>query len=137
MQSSFLAPLTKLARSVGERGWKGTWTQLYLIGDIKFGTLRGTDNYGNKYFMLSVNDYQNNHNNIFVSPFKFQSSSDNNILAKVNLENRLIDYPNRIYFGPTDLTKLTISIYDEFGRIIDNNNADYSIELLCESIYDN
>jgi len=95
------------------------------------------DNYGNKYFMLSVNDYQNNHNNIFVSPFKFQSSSDNNILAKVNLENRLIDYPNRIYFGPTDLTKLTISIYDEFGRIIDNNNADYSIELLCESIYDN
>jgi NADH:ubiquinone oxidoreductase subunit len=50
MQSSFLAPLTKLARSVGERGWKGTWTQLYLIGDIKFGTLRGTDNFGNKYY---------------------------------------------------------------------------------------
>lgn len=95
------------------------------------------DNYGNKYFMLSVNDYQNNHNNIFVSPFKFQSMNDNNIIAKINLENRQIEYPSRIYFGPTDLTKLTISIYDEFGRIIDNNNADYSIELLCESIYDN
>ncbi len=50
MNSTFLAPVTKLMRSVGERGWKGTWTQLYLIGDIKFGTLKGEDNFGNKYY---------------------------------------------------------------------------------------
>lgn len=50
MQSSFLAPFTKLFRQVSERGWKGTMTQLYLIGDIKFGTLKGADKFGNKYY---------------------------------------------------------------------------------------
>lgn len=101
------------------------------IGDSIF------DNYGNNYFLLSINDYQNNHNSIFISPFKYQSNNDNNILAKINLDNKCIDYPNRIYFGPTDIAKLSIKLYDEYGRIIDNNNADYSIEILCELIYDN
>ena len=51
-------------------------------------------------------------------------------------DNKIIDYPKRIYFGPTDITKLYIKIYDEFGRIIDVNNADLSIELECEILYD-
>lgn len=50
MNSSFLAPITKLARSVSERGWRGTYNQLYLIGDIKFGECKGTDAFGNKYY---------------------------------------------------------------------------------------
>jgi len=50
MNSSFLAPLTKLAGQVAKRGWKGTMTQLYVIGDIKFGDLKGTDNFNNKYY---------------------------------------------------------------------------------------
>ena len=48
----------------------------------------------------------------------------------------MVDYPARIYFGPTDITKLTIRLYDEYGRIIDNNNSDYSIELLFECVYE-
>ena len=50
MNSTFLAPFTKLMRQVSERGWKGTLAQLYTIGDLKFGTLRGTDKFGNKYY---------------------------------------------------------------------------------------
>jgi NADH:ubiquinone oxidoreductase subunit len=45
-----LNPFVKLARSVTERGWKGTAIQLYTIGDLKFGELKGTDKFGNKYF---------------------------------------------------------------------------------------
>ena len=48
--SSLMAPFTKLSRSVAERGWNGTMTQLYTIGDIKFGELKGTDQWGNKYY---------------------------------------------------------------------------------------
>lgn len=48
--SSLLAPFTKLSKSVAERGWNGTMTQLYTIGDIKFGELKGTDQWGNKYY---------------------------------------------------------------------------------------
>tara|TARA_B110000090_G_C13077661_1_gene329743 strand:+ start:172 stop:447 length:276 start_codon:yes stop_codon:yes gene_type:complete len=50
MQSSWLAPFTKLSKQVAERGWKGTMNQLYLIGDIKFGDLKGTDAFDNKYY---------------------------------------------------------------------------------------
>lgn len=97
------------------------------------------DNIGNTYFLLSINDYQNNHNTIYMSPFKYQSLADNNVLAKLSVnccDNKIIEYPKRIYFGPTDIDKLHIKLYDEFGRIIDVNNADLSIELECEILYD-
>ena len=97
------------------------------------------DNMGNAYFLLSINDYQNNHDNIFISPFKYQSLADNNVLAKLSNnchDCKSVEYPKRIYFGPTDINKLYIKIYDEFGRIIDVNNADLSIELECEVLYD-
>ena len=98
-------------------------------------------------YYLSVDDYQNNHNDIFISPFKYQSSSDTNIIAKIHnnsvnnnsinvINNTICEYPARVYFGPTDLTKLHIRLYDIFGRVI-NYNIDYSMELLCELIYEN
>jgi hypothetical protein len=96
----------------------------------------------NKYYLLSVNDYQNNHNNVFVSAFKYQTLTDNNILCKMtNLKehdygSKAILYPKRIYFGPTNINKLHIKIYDEYGRILDVNNGDLSIELECEILYD-
>eukprot|EP00286_Rhodomonas_abbreviata_P002486 CAMPEP_0181347456 /NCGR_PEP_ID=MMETSP1101-20121128/33890_1 /TAXON_ID=46948 /ORGANISM="Rhodomonas abbreviata, Strain Caron Lab Isolate" /LENGTH=190 /DNA_ID=CAMNT_0023459675 /DNA_START=35 /DNA_END=607 /DNA_ORIENTATION=- len=48
--STFLAPFTKLAAAVQQRGWKGMITQLYTIGDLKFGELKGSDSFGNKYY---------------------------------------------------------------------------------------
>lgn len=47
---TLLAPFTKLARAVSERGVKGMLLQLYTIGDLKFGQLKGTDHFGNKYY---------------------------------------------------------------------------------------
>ena len=94
----------------------------------------------NKYFLLSVNDYQNNHNSVFVSAFKYQTLTDNNILCKMTKSKedgtKTVLYPKRIYFGPTNINKLHIKIYDEYGRILDVNNGDLSIELECEILYD-
>jgi hypothetical protein len=94
----------------------------------------------NKYYLLSLNDYQNNHNNAFVSAFKYQSLTDNNILCKMTNSKedgmKTILYPKRIYFGPTNINKLHIKIYDEYGRILDVNNGDLSIEIECEILYD-
>jgi hypothetical protein len=97
------------------------------------------DAHGSRYFLVAINDYQNNHNNIFISPFQYQTIADNNIMAKVSTECCnvcCISHPERIYFGPTRLSKLHISIYDEFGRIVDINNADYSLTLELEILYD-
>jgi hypothetical protein len=94
----------------------------------------------NKYYLLSVNDFQNNHNTAFVSVFKYQSLTDNNILCKMTNSKedgmKTLLYPKRVYFGPTNINKLHIKIYDEYGRILDVNNGDLSIELECEILYD-
>jgi hypothetical protein len=94
----------------------------------------------NKYYLLSLNDFQNNHNNAFVSAFKYQSLTDNNILCKMTNSKedgiKTVLYPKRIYFGPTNINKLHIKIYDEYGRILDVNNGDLSIEIECEILYD-
>jgi hypothetical protein len=97
------------------------------------------DPHGSRYFLISINDFQNNHTSSFISPFQYQSLADNNILAKISTDccdKCCIEQPERIYFGPTDITKLHIIIYDEFGRIVDINNADYSLTLELQLIYD-
>ena len=60
---------------------------------------------------------KNNHNTNFISPFKYQTFADNNIIAKISTEccnSCCEDNPERIYFGPTDIAKLEIKVYDEF-----------------------
>ena len=98
----------------------------------------------NKYFLISIDDFQNNHMHSFISPFQFDSLADNNILGKIHshgsecnpyTKNDMIS-PKRIYFGPTDINRLQIVLYDEVGRILDINNSDYSITLELEIIYD-
>jgi len=37
---------------------------------------------------------------------------------------------------PVNLNNLTIQLLDEYGRILDLNNMDYSICLTMETIYD-
>ncbi len=39
-----------ILRSGKTRGWKHTVMQLYTFGDIRFGELKGTDRFGNKYY---------------------------------------------------------------------------------------
>ena len=40
--NTLAAPFTKLARSLRERGAWGTVLQLYQIGDVRFGDLKGS-----------------------------------------------------------------------------------------------
>jgi hypothetical protein len=97
------------------------------------------DPHGSRYFLIAINDYQNNHNSIYISPFQYESLADANIIAKVSTEcceTCSSHNPERIYFGPTDIAKLHITIYDEFGRIVDINNADYSLTIEMEILYD-
>ena len=92
---------------------------------------------GERYMLLSVDDFQNNNNTVFMSPFKDQSLLNSNILGKLTDDKQYsTNWPARIYFGPTDIDKLGITIYDPYGRIYNNNYGDYSIELLVETIYD-
>jgi hypothetical protein len=92
----------------------------------------------NRYFMLSVNDFQNNHNRCLVSPSLSETMADTNLLSKVysNSSETLYENPERLYFGPSNISRLHIKLLDEFGRIVDLNNGDFSFSLELEILYD-
>ena len=98
-----------------------------------------------RYIYLVVNDYNNNVNDGFYASFT-DSILNKNILARISVtgggfniisQNNLglITYP-RQYFGPVNIQKLQIQLLDEYGRILDLNNMDYSMCLTMETIYD-
>jgi hypothetical protein len=92
----------------------------------------------NRYFMLSVNDFQNNHNRCLISPSLSETMSDINLLSKIysNSCETFYENPERLYFGPSNISRLHIKLLDEFGRIVDLNNGDFSFTLEIEILYD-
>jgi hypothetical protein len=53
----------------------------------------------------------------------------------VNENSNILTQP-REYFGPVDITKLHIRLYDSFGRILNLNNRDFSFCLILKMLYD-
>lgn len=92
----------------------------------------------NRYFLLSVNDFQHNHNRCLISPTLSETITDTNLLCKIylNSTDTFYENPDRLYFGPTTLSRLHIKLLDEFGRIVDLNNGDFSFTLELELLYD-
>jgi len=105
------------------------------------------DIHGPKYLFLVVDDYNNSVNNGFYSAFN-SSILNKNILARISLkqydvvsseqilqQNTIVATP-REYFGPVNVQNLTIQLLDEYGRIVDLNNMDYSFCLSLVTVYD-
>jgi len=100
---------------------------------------------GPRYFYLVVDDYNNNVNNNFYSAFN-NSILNKNILARISLQanqfnileqnNLNIVTTPREYFGPVNLYAMNIQLLDEYGRIVDLNNMDFSFCLNLSVVYD-
>jgi hypothetical protein len=101
---------------------------------------------GFKYMFLVVDDYNNNVNNSFYSAFN-SSILNKNILARISTQNTgyfdtaaqnnlALVTTARQYFGPVDIQKLNVQLLDEYGRVVDLNNMDFSFCLTLQSIYD-
>jgi hypothetical protein len=94
---------------------------------------------GFKYLYLVVDDYNNNVNNNFYAAFN-TSILNQNILARISVTSSLttsnVVTSPRQYFGPVDISKMHISLLDEYGRIVEVNNMDYSFCLTMSMIYD-
>lgn len=105
---------------------------------------------GPRYAFLCINDYNNSVSDYFVSAFS-SSILQKDIIARINLTS--IQQTNgvyqsgqddgnstqinrqRNYFGPVKIERLEIKLIDEYGRIIDLNNMDWSIALTMECYY--
>ena len=127
-------------------GWLIGFRNGIYTGNSSYVSEAVIDLKGFKYMFLVVDDYNNNVNNSFYSAFN-SSILNKNILARISLQNTSffdtaaqnnlsLVTTARQYFGPVDIQKLGIQLLDEYGRIIDLNNMDFSFCLTLQAIYD-
>lgn len=105
---------------------------------------------GPRYGFISIDDHQKNTGPAYMVAYG-NSILQDNIITRINLaalqadvgvyqsasDPGLTTQTNRTreYFGPVDIQRLRIVLYDEFGRIIDLNNMDWSFSLAFEILY--
>lgn len=126
-------------------GWTFGFRNGIYENNISYVSEGVVDLSGPRYLYLVVDDFNNNVNNNFYSAFN-SSILNKNILARLSLqantfniftENNLnIVTTPRQYFGPVKIQNLNIQLLDEYGRIIDLNNMDYSFSLTFQTAYD-
>jgi hypothetical protein len=126
-------------------GWILGFRNGIYVGNLNYVSEGIVDLTGNKYFYLVVDDYNNSVNNSFISAFN-SSILNKNILARISLQgnNFNIIHQNNLgiittprdYFGPVKLQTINIQLLDEYGRVVDLNNMDFSFCLTLVTLYD-
>ena len=105
---------------------------------------------GTRYIYVSIDDFVNSSNNYFTAAFA-SSVMAPNIITRINVADLAQDVTvfhyaqqegysteldrSRSYFGPVDIQKLRVTLYDEYGRVLNLNHMDWSMELMFECIY--
>lgn len=98
-----------------------------------------------KYIYLAIDDFNNNSNNHFITAFN-QSILNTDIIARISLKGptnnasfensfTLVSEPRK-YFGPVDIQRLRVRLFDEYGRILAMNHSNYSFCLTLQLLYD-
>jgi len=127
-------------------GWMLGFRNGKYEGNLNYVSEGIVDVSGSRYMYLAIDDHNNNVNNGFYSAFN-SSLLNKNILARISLQNassfgvfsennfNLVTSP-RDYFGPVNLQNLNIQLLDEYGRVVDLNNMDFSFCLTLTTAYD-
>jgi len=126
-------------------GWLLGFRNGVYTNNINYVSEGVVDIIGPRYLYLVVNDYNNNVNNLFYSAFN-SSLLNKDILARISLQtstfsileqnNLSIVTTPREYFGPVNLQNFQIQLLDEYGRIVNLNNMDFSFCINLITVYD-
>jgi hypothetical protein len=126
-------------------GWLLGFRNGIYVNNLNYVSEGVVDVGGPKYLFLVVDDHNNSVNNNFFSAFN-SSILNKNILARISLQanpfnilqqnNLGIVTTPREYFGPVNILTMNIQLLDEYGRIVDINNMDYSFCITLTTIYD-
>jgi len=96
---------------------------------------------GTKFFLIEVDDFNNNSIQSFYYPSTFNSMKlkdllgkiPNNVLATILFEDSFgPTNPTRYYQGPVNIEKLHIRLLDEHGVVVDLNNVDFTLTFELE-----
>ena len=99
---------------------------------------------GPKYLFLIIDDFNKSMNVNFLTASVKGLLSDN-IIARISQKGQLFSIQSqndfsvysepRYYYGPVNINKLQIKLIDEYGRLVDLNNKDFSFTLRMTTIY--
>ena len=99
---------------------------------------------GTKFFLIEVNDFNNNSMQSFYYPGTFNSLKMKDLLGKIpnNVGATILfedSYgplnPTRYYLGPVNIQKLHIRLLDENGVVVDLNNVDFALTFELEVLH--
>ncbi len=125
-------------------GWILGFRSNEYIGNKDYISEGMYDDHGSRYIYLAINDHNNNTFDTYTSVFN-SSILNKNILARISLKTpafhilnetgmQLVTEPRK-YLGPVNISTFNVQILDEFGRILNINNMDYSFCLNFECLY--
>jgi hypothetical protein len=125
-------------------GWLMGFREGYYQNNLAYVSEGVIDLTGPKYIYLVIDDFNNSVNDGFYGAFT-SSVLNKNILARISLQgsvfstftqnNLALLTTSRQYFGPVDIQKIQVQLLDEYGRILNLNNMDYSFCLSFQTIY--
>jgi hypothetical protein len=125
-------------------GWNLGFTKPKYSGDT-FYVAETIIEPSTKYIYLAIDDFNNHANNHFVTAFN-HSIMSTDVLARISIKGSFINSANendfnlvtepRKYFGPVDIQRLRVRLFDEFGRVLSMNHSNYSFCLTLKLIYD-
>lgn len=138
---------------IGNFGWIMGYRLGEYTGSWAYVSEGCYDAWGTKYLYIVVNDFNKNVNNFVVTSYNesigksnvlarisTESASSSNFSAGLSLNNDTVtndsSIKKRFYFGPVDISRLELQILDEYGRILDLNNMDYSMAINLVCLYD-
>ena len=125
-------------------GWLMGFREGYYENNVAYVSEGVIDLTGPKYIYLVIDDFNKSVNDGFYGAFT-SSILNKNILARISLQgsvfstftqsNLLLITTSRQYFGPVDIQKIQVQLLDEYGRILNLNNMDYSFCLTFQTLY--
>jgi len=127
-------------------GWNLGFTNTLYQGSFEYVGEKSIEPNAIKYIYLSVDDYNKSVNTTFMPAFE-KNGLKPNILARItmqgkgyenviiNKEYEIISEP-RIYFGPVDIQRLHINLFDDHGRTLNLHKSDFSFCLKLTVLYD-
>jgi hypothetical protein len=126
-------------------GWNLGFTQPKYEGCITYLSDAIIDSNFNHYIYLAVDDFNTSVNNTFISAFN-ESILNQDIISRItnntvvnhtlNLDNCSIVNEPRQFFGPVDIQRLRIRLINNYGKLLELNNANFSICLSFKMLYD-
>ena len=142
--SSNLSVREKLGFMMGYKSAK-------YVGNTSYVTESPANLLSSNYFYLIVNDFIGNHTESNIIAYT-DSYNSKDVFAKISKNNMTpisttlkqtatqaqnpMFVVSRKYMGPVNIKKLRLSVVDEFGRVIDLNNLDWSCTIKFTYLYE-